>query len=56
MPKVNRWRQGLIILTAAIAILGIPSLPQHQYHLAYWTAALVFEVFLIATLRPWKQN
>jgi hypothetical protein len=54
MLKINRWRTGLIILTAAIAILGIPSLPQHRYHLAYWSAALAFEVVLIAML--WRRN
>ena len=51
MSVVN-WRSGTVVLLAAVAVLGIPSLPQHRYHLTYWCVAFVLEALLIAALWP----
>jgi hypothetical protein len=48
MHILRYWRAGVVILMSATAVLGIPSLPQHRYHLAYWCAAFVLEGLLIA--------
>jgi hypothetical protein len=50
--KLRQWRYGVLVLSAAFFVLGIPSLPSRKYHLLFWAAAVVIEVFLIAVLRP----
>jgi hypothetical protein len=51
VQRSRYWRTSVVILWATVAVLGVPSLPQHRYHLAYWCAAFLLEVILIAV--PW---
>ena len=56
MRKLHHVKSGLVILLAAIFILGIPSLPARQYHLLFWGLALLLEAGLIWTFWPLDQN
>jgi hypothetical protein len=54
--KLYHVRSGIVLLVAAVLILGIPSLPARRYHLMFWGLALVFEVGLIFALRPYGRS
>ena len=49
-PYVARWRSGILLLSTAVFVLVIPSLPVKKYHLIFWAAAFIVEVSLIVIL------
>jgi hypothetical protein len=49
-PYLARWRSGILLLSTAVFVLVIPSLPVKKYHLVFWAAALIIEISLIVIL------
>jgi hypothetical protein len=54
--KLYHWRSEVLLLSTAIFVLVIPSLPERRFHLLYWVIALVFEVAMIIRFWPFDPN
>jgi hypothetical protein len=50
--RKQHWKAIVVLVTTAVLILGIPSLPRHQDHIFFWMAAFVFDCVFIAVLWP----
>ena len=48
----TKKRLVAVLLLAAIMVLLIPSLPRHEWHLYYWSAAFLIECCVIWMLSP----